>query len=81
MNKNKRLNSEKQNKEKDKIINFNKKNEIFEEENKERAERLLNLVYEVVDKTKFDPVLRVFGENEILKEFYFNRIIELITVK
>lgn len=39
---------------------------------------MINNLYELIDKTKFDPILDVFKSNEMLQEFYMNRIIEII---
>jgi Cdc6-like AAA superfamily ATPase len=49
-------------------------------ENKKRVIIILDEFTQLIDRTKFDPILEIFKSNEMLKEFYIKRIFELIKV-
>lgn len=59
--------------------NENNTNVIKTEINKRRCV-ILDGLYSLIDKTKFDPILETFKNNELLKEFYMKRIFEIFEV-
>ena len=54
-------------------------NKEEEEEFKNRIWNLLQSIYKLVDESRFDPILETFKNNEILHEFFMQRILELIS--
>lgn len=49
-----------------------------EEESRLRIWHLLQNFYNFIEESKLDPILETFKSNEILKEFFIQRILELI---
>lgn len=43
-----------------------------------RACIILNEIYQLIDKTKLNPILETFKNNEMLKEFYMKRVFEIL---
>jgi hypothetical protein len=62
-------------------INSNNEQEKKIKKEQKRSFIILDLLYENIDKARLDPILDVFKNNELLKEFYMKRILEIIKVK
>lgn len=57
---------------------FEPRSEAEEEEFRVRIWHLLQNIYKFIDESRLDPILETFRENEILQEFFVQRILELI---
>jgi hypothetical protein len=55
------------------------KNIKIKKENEKRTCELITSIYNVLDKSKFDPILQCFQNNEMLREFYMKRIFEVLS--